>query len=83
MFSAASPITGSYSCAAAEAVVPHILGDFNQILKTQTDWRSIAENTRLVVAFGGMPPRNSQIAAGGQGNHNTEDSLKRCRENGV
>jgi biotin/methionine sulfoxide reductase len=83
LFGGFTDSTGSYSCAAAEAVVPHILGDFNQILKTQTDWRSIAENTRLVVAFGGMPPRNSQIAAGGQGNHSTEGSLKRCRENGV
>ena len=83
LFGGFTDSTGSYSCAAAEAVVPHILGDFNQILKTQTDWRSIAENTRLVLAFGGMPPRNSQIAAGGQGNHSTEGSLKRCRENGV
>jgi biotin/methionine sulfoxide reductase len=74
---------GSYSCAAAEAVVPHILGDFNQVLKTQSDWRSIAESSRLVLAFGGMPPRNAQIGAGGMGNHVTRDWLKRCRERGV
>jgi biotin/methionine sulfoxide reductase len=54
-------------------VVPHILGDFNQVLKTQSDWRSIAESSRLVLAFGGMPPRNAQIGAGGMGNHVTRD----------
>ena len=32
LFGGFTDSTGSYSCAAAEAVVPHILGDFNQIL---------------------------------------------------
>ncbi|HKF64776.1 MAG TPA: molybdopterin guanine dinucleotide-containing S/N-oxide reductase [Dongiaceae bacterium] len=83
LFGGFTDSVGSYSCAAAEAVVPHILGDFNQVLKTQTDWRSIAENSRLVLAFGGMPPKNSQIASGGQGNHGTRDWLKRAHQSGV
>lgn len=83
LFGGFTDSVGSYSCAAAEAAVPHILGDFNQILRTQTDWRSIAENTRLVLAFGGLPPRNSQIASGGQGSHDTRHWQERCRANGV
>lgn len=74
---------GSYSCAAAEAVVPHFLGDFNRILKSMTDWRSIAESSRLVVAFGGLPQKNAQIAAGSPGNHSTQEWLRRCHQNGV
>jgi biotin/methionine sulfoxide reductase len=74
---------GSYSTAAAEAVVPHFLGNFYQVLKGMTDWRSIAESSRLVVAFGGLSQKNAQIAAGGAGNHSTDGWLRRCRENGV
>ena len=83
LFGGFTDSVGSYSCAAAEAVVPHFLGDFNQVLKSLTDYRSIAESSRLVVAFGGLPQKNAQIAAGGSGNHSTDGWLKRCRDNGV
>ncbi len=83
LFGGFTDSVGTYSHAAAEAVVPHILGDFNQILKVQTDWRSIAENSRLVLAFGGMPLKNAQIAAGGQGDHSARGWMRRCRERGV
>ena len=33
--------------------------------------------------FGGMPLKNSKVAAGGVGKHITELGLKKCKENGV
>ena len=54
----------TYSFAAAEAMVPHILGSFRDFLDTCTSWESIRKNTKLVVAFGGMPIKNGQIRCG-------------------
>ncbi|MGF6233079.1 biotin/methionine sulfoxide reductase [Inquilinus ginsengisoli] len=73
----------NYSFGAALPLMPHIIGDFNRVLVETTDWRSIAGDGRLVVAFGGMPPRNSQIASGGTGKHQQRDWNRRSREAGV
>ncbi|MFK7764365.1 MAG: molybdopterin guanine dinucleotide-containing S/N-oxide reductase [Roseobacter sp.] len=59
----------TYSFAAAEVVVPHVLGDFRGPLDTTTSWESIAENCELFVAFGGVPLKNGQISQGGLGAH--------------
>ena len=64
--------TGSlntYSFAAAEVVIPHVLGDFRGSLDRATSWDVIARHTRLFVAFGGLPLRNAQISQGGTGGH--------------
>ena len=42
----------TYSLAAAEVVVPHVLGDFRGFLETATSWPSIVSHTKLLVAFG-------------------------------
>lgn len=59
----------TYSFAAAEVVVPHILGDFRGILDRQTCWGSIAGACDLFVGFGGVPLKNGQISQGGTGAH--------------
>ena len=59
----------TYSFAAAETVVPHILGSYRAFLDTCTSWESIRENTELFVSFGGIPLKNGQISQGGTGNH--------------
>jgi|TARA_B100000767_G_scaffold209774_1_gene196766 biotin/methionine sulfoxide reductase len=65
----------TYSFAAAEAMIPHILGSFREFLDTCTSWESIRENTKLVVCFGGVPLTNGQICQGGTGNHVQRDGL--------
>ncbi|MEO1142880.1 MAG: molybdopterin-dependent oxidoreductase, partial [Pseudomonadota bacterium] len=57
----------TYSFAAAEAMIPHVLGTFREGLNTTTSWKSIAQEGELVVAFGGIPLKNGQIDAGGLG----------------
>ena len=59
----------TYSFAAAETVVPHILGSYRAFLDTCTSWESIRENSELFVCFGGIPLKNGQISQGGTGNH--------------
>lgn len=73
----------TYSYAAAEVVIPHILGDFAEMLCTTTGWDSIAAHTRLFVAFGGIPLKNGQVNPGGAGRHVQGDGLAAARRAGV
>ena len=65
----------TYSFAAAEVIVPHILGNFYGFLAYATSWPSIIEHTRLLVAFGGVPLKNGQINAGGVGRHSQRENV--------
>lgn len=70
--------TGSkftYSFAAAEAMIPHVLGSFRAYLDTCTSYASIREHTGLFVCFGGVPLKNGQISQGGTGCHIQRDGL--------
>jgi len=60
---------GTYSFAAAEAMVPHILGSYRDFIATTTSWESIEGNCDLFVAFGGVPVKNGQIESGAVGAH--------------
>ncbi len=73
----------TYSFAAAEAMIPHVLGDFREFLNTTTSWESIAGNTDLMVAFGGVPVKNGQIESGGLGAHIQRAGLDKARAAGV
>ncbi|MEP0941991.1 MAG: molybdopterin guanine dinucleotide-containing S/N-oxide reductase [Rhizobiaceae bacterium] len=78
--------TGSkntYSFAAAEVLVPHVLGTFRGHLDTTTSWESIASDCELFVAFGGVPLKNGQISQGGTGAHVQKDGLLAAHEAGV
>ena len=65
----------TYSFAAAEAVIPHILGSYREFLDTCTSWDSIIKNTELFVCFGGIPLKNGQICQGGTGHHCQRENL--------
>ncbi len=74
----------SYSTAAAQAIIPHVLGrEFLDILDTSTAWPVIAEHSELIVMFGGMPLKNAQVNGGGVGRHVTRGWLEKCRAQGI
>ena len=73
----------TYSFAAAEAMVPHILGSYREFLSTCTSWESIVANTKLFVAFGGVPLKNGQISSGGVGRHIQLGSMQAAHQAGV
>ncbi len=73
----------TYSLAAGEVILPHVLGDFASFMHNQTSWSSIIGATRLLVAFGGTPLRNSQISAGGVGRHRSKEALHQAAAAGV
>ncbi|MBU2983670.1 molybdopterin-dependent oxidoreductase [Lentibacter algarum] len=73
----------TYSYAAAEVVVPHVLGNFKAMFTDTTGWDSIAKDSTLFVAFGGVALKNGQIAAGGVGCHIQQASLRSAKAAGV
>jgi biotin/methionine sulfoxide reductase len=73
----------SYSTAAAQVILPHILAPWHTMELEQTTWREIAEGSRLMVSFGGLPLRNSQVAYGGITQHEVHDGMQRAARCGV
>lgn len=73
----------SYSLAAGEVILSHILGDAAPFIHAPQPWQSVVEHTGLIVAFGGMALRNSQISAGGTGYHRTAEGLMQAKKAGV
>lgn len=74
----------TYSYAAGEVIVPHVFGyDWASVRDGATSWPVIAKHTKLVVSFGGLPLKNTQVSAGGLGKHAVRGWLERCKENGV
>ena len=54
----------SYSLAGSEVLLPHIIG-YTDVRYRATTWADILEHTDLVVAFGGMNPKNAWVVPGG------------------
>ncbi len=73
----------TYSYAAAEVLVPHVLGDFYNYLPETTSWASIMKNSSIVLAFGGIPLKNGQINAGGLGTHEQKEGIENAARLGV
>ena len=70
---------GNYSWGAAQFLLPHIIGTYAPVTGRVTDWNSVVGNTRLLIAFGGIALRNTQITSGGAGDHPTPGWLARAR----
>lgn len=73
-----------YSIAAGHVITPHVFGSsFDEFTDEQPTFDEITEHTELVVAFGGMPIKNSQVQNGGVGRHLVRSRLERCRDRGM
>ena len=72
----------TYSLAAGEVILPHVLGSVETIYGA-TSWRSIIDHCDLMVAFGGLPLKNAVIGQGGVGAHRTGPALLEAKAAGV
>jgi len=73
----------TYSFAAAEAMIPHVLGSYRAFLDTCTSWDVIRDSTDLLVCFGGIPLKNGQICQGGTGRHVQREGILAAHVAGV
>jgi len=75
--------TNTYSIAAGERILPHILGDLDSLQRQHTHWPVLAEHCELFVAIGGLPLRNAQVNGGGANDHALQHWLHTLRANGT
>lgn len=67
----------SYSLGAARVLMPHIVSSMEELMANHHSWDVLAEHTRLMLAFGGVPAKNAQVSAGGTSEHRLRAGLKR------
>jgi biotin/methionine sulfoxide reductase len=72
----------TYSSGASSVLVPHIIGDYEDLTKCNVSWGQIAEHTEIVVAFGGMALKNSMVAGGSISRHIERGAITRARARG-
>jgi len=74
---------GNYSWGAAQFLLPHVIGTYAPVTGRVTDWRSVLAHTRLFIAFGGLPLRNTQVTSGGAGEHSSAAWIARAAQSGI
>ncbi|MFJ3776289.1 molybdopterin-dependent oxidoreductase [Streptomyces sp. NPDC090075] len=83
-FGGYTPSVGNYSFHAMATILPYVLGQSaDEYLSELPTWDEIARDTEVVLAFGGMPLKNSQVNPGGVARHSVVSAQRRCRERGV
>jgi biotin/methionine sulfoxide reductase len=67
----------SYSAGAAEIITPHVLGmPFFTLMRQAPTVADIKAETDLVVCFGGIALKNTQVMDGGLGAHTAHDQMR-------
>ncbi len=74
---------GNYSWGAAQFLLPYVIGTTSPVSGDVTDWDSVLAHTRVLIAFGGIPVRNSQVTSGGSGLHNLPGWLGEAQRRGI
>ena len=72
----------TYSNAAGAVLVRRVVG-YAGASAGGTSWQSIVDHAELVVMFGGVPIRNTQVTTGGVGAHATRHWLGQAKTAGV
>jgi biotin/methionine sulfoxide reductase len=67
----------TYSFAAAEVIVPHVLGmSFGKLIREAPTVEDIASHSDTVICFGGIALKNTQVMQGGLGAHTASDQMR-------
>jgi biotin/methionine sulfoxide reductase len=74
---------GTYSLGAARIMLPRVLMDMDAMRAQQTAWVQLEKHCELLVAFGGIPIKNTQVNGGGASQHEVRPALKRLAQAGV
>jgi biotin/methionine sulfoxide reductase len=72
----------SYSLGTSTVLLPHVIADVNVLLNQATAKSVVAEHSELVVAFGGLSPKNAAVSPGGVSRHNARSWVSAARARG-
>ncbi len=72
----------SYSLGTSTVLLPHVIADVDVLLSQATAKSVLAEHSELVVAFGGLSPKNAAVSPGGVSRHNARGWVKAARARG-
>ncbi|WP_052281357.1 molybdopterin guanine dinucleotide-containing S/N-oxide reductase [Nocardia vulneris] len=72
----------SYSLGVSQVLLPYVIGDLGWVMQQATSKSVLAEHTELVVAFGGLSPKNAAVSPGGVSRHNTKGWIAAARARG-
>lgn len=75
--------TTNWSFGAASILIPRVVGTMSPVTGPMMPWRLIAEHTKLIVMFGGVPAKNAQVNEGGIVRHRTMGALRDVAAKGV
>ncbi|MBM4268731.1 MAG: molybdopterin oxidoreductase [Deltaproteobacteria bacterium] len=73
----------SYSIGASLVLLPHVVGNPGSVFRKATAWAMLARHTELLVAFGGVPIKNTFVAPGGMARHSIRRHLTEARRRGM
>lgn len=73
----------NYSFGAAMAFIPHVVGQSEAMGRPLTPMAQVAKNTRILLAFGGLPAKNWEVQSGGSGIHALPEYLNMLATAGV
>jgi biotin/methionine sulfoxide reductase len=73
----------SYSLGAARVLLPHILAPVETLNRDASAWEGLERHCKTFVAFGGLPLKNAQVNAGGVGDHEVGDRIRRLSAAGT
>lgn len=73
----------NYSFAAADMILPHVIGTRKGLIDGHTPWERIARESETVVMFGGTPLRNAQVSSGGVSIHIVREAMELSARHGA
>src|SRR6266567_3672834 len=73
----------SYSSGAATVILPHVIGPQGFVAGNNVSWAELAEESALVLAFGGMALKNNDVGGGGTSQHIARGQLHAAHDRGV
>ncbi|GIW07750.1 MAG: biotin sulfoxide reductase [Dehalococcoidia bacterium] len=73
----------TYSSGAGSVILPHVVGPASFVSRGSVTWQDIVDHGEVVIAFGGMAPKNRQVEGGGPSRHLAGEAMRRARERGV
>ena len=74
---------GNYSFGAADVILPYVFGTTQGLVTGHTPWDLIAGHCELLVMFGGLPLRNTQVSSGGIARHGVRAGAEAAKAKGA